>query len=300
MDEAQRGAKALAASNFPAAIEHYTRALIVNPHAADYYIKRSTAYSRLRSEDGGSNGQEALRDAEMAVALGLQRARREQILAGQMRRAIALFQLGRYGDADFVFKVVRGKVGPSAVNTMESAMVANSGSATSATATSKELDIWELKVGNWMRKLEKDDERLRVTVQEFPDIRVPEEAKLKEIFRKQLEENVGMAVGNTGAEEESVNNGKNVSALGNTAREGSQRTSTAPPGANPQAPVVTSVRHEWYQTHDTVVVTLYAKGVPKEKADIDIQEDSVCTCTTRGYIFTTDIESNLLTIRRSL
>ncbi|EER41244.1 conserved hypothetical protein [Histoplasma capsulatum H143] len=275
MDEAQRGAKALAASNFPAAIEHYTRALIVNPHATDYYIKRSTAYSRLRTEDGGSNGQAALRDAEIAVALGLQRARREQILAGQMRRAISLFQLGRYGDADFVFKLVRGKVGPSAVNTMESAMVANSGSATSATATSKELDIWELKVGNWMRKLEKDDERLRVTVQEFPGIRVPEEAKLKEIFRKQLEENVGMAVGNTGAEKKSVNNGKNVSALGNTAPEGSQRTSTAPPGANPQAPVVTNVRHEWYQTHDTVVVTLYAKGVPKEKADIDIQEDSV-------------------------
>ena len=32
------------------------------------------------------------------------------------------------------------------------------------------------------------------------------------------------------------------------------------------------IRHEWYQTTDTVVVTLFAKGVPKDKATIEIQE----------------------------
>ncbi|EGE83048.1 SGT1 and CS domain-containing protein [Blastomyces dermatitidis ATCC 18188] len=276
MDEAQRGAKALAASNFPAAIELYTRALIVNPHATDYYIKRSTAYSRLRAEDGGPNGQAALHDSEMAVALALQRARREQILAGQIRRAIVLYQLGRYGDAHFVFEVVRSKIGPSVSNTMESAMAANSGGgATSARTTSKELDIWEIKVGNWMRKLEKGDERLQVTVKEYPDIKVPEEAKLKEVFRKQLEGGAGMSTGTMDANKGSIDSSKGVSGLGNLAPSSTpvpKQPSTAPP---PQAPITTKVRHEWYQTHDTVVITLYAKGVPKEQADVDIQEDSL-------------------------
>ncbi|OJD22394.1 hypothetical protein ACJ73_06262 [Blastomyces percursus] len=293
MDEAQRGTKALAASNFPAAIEHYTRALMVNPHATEYYIKRSTAYSRLRAEDGGPNGQAALHDAEMAVALGLQRARREQILAGQMRRAIVLYQLGRYGDADFVFKVVRGKIGPSLSNTMESAMAVNSGGgATSAKTTSKELDIWEIKVGHWMRKLEKGDERLQVTVKEYPEIKVPEETKLKEIFRKQLEGCAGTSAGNMDASKSSIDSGKGVSGLGNLAPSStpaSQQPSIAPPS---QAPIATNVRHEWYQTYDTVVITLYAKGVPKEKTDIDIQGDSLSvtfpTASGSEYSFNLD------------
>ncbi|OAX82037.1 hypothetical protein ACJ72_03612 [Emergomyces africanus] len=290
MDEAQRGAKALSASDFPAAIEHYTRALIVNPHATDYYIKRSTAYSRLRAEDGGSNGQAALHDAEMAVALGVQRARREQILAGQMRRAIVLYQLGRYGDADFVFKTVRSKVGPSTSNTMESAMAANGGGGAASNLTNKELDIWEIKVGNWMRKLEKDDDRLRVTVKEYPDIKVPKEAELKAIFLKQLQENAGMAAGALQLDKGLAEKGKEASGRGNAAPSSEpvqQQGSASQPLATPQVPVATTVRHEWYQTNDTVVVTLYAKGVPKEKADIDIQEDSLSITfpTTSGSDF---------------
>lgn len=34
------------------------------------------------------------------------------------------------------------------------------------------------------------------------------------------------------------------------------------------------IRHEWYQTSDTVVVTLLAKGIPKDKATIGIHERS--------------------------
>ena len=37
------------------------------------------------------------------------------------------------------------------------------------------------------------------------------------------------------------------------------------------------IRHEWYQTSETVVVTLLAKGVPGDNAMIDIQEQSVRT-----------------------
>ncbi|EEH42632.1 co-chaperone SGT1 [Paracoccidioides brasiliensis Pb18] len=268
MDEAQRGAKALSASNFPAAIEHYTRALAINPHATDYYIKRSTAYSRLRPADGGPNGQAALHDAEMAVALGLKRARREQILSSQMRRAIVLYHLERYGDADFLFKLVRDKVGPAVQNTVKSAMTNNNGS-TAAAKANRELDIWEMKVAKWVKTLGKDDERMQVTVKEYPDIKVPEAAELKEIFRKQL------AAVDVGEEKGSVDKGKDASRQENGQPPAEQEQSDSPPTVAPQAPLTNKVRHEWYQTADTVVITLYAKGVPKEKADIDIQEDSL-------------------------
>ncbi|KAI9746914.1 MAG: hypothetical protein M1815_004885 [Lichina confinis] len=52
------------------------------------------------------------------------------------------------------------------------------------------------------------------------------------------------------------------------------------------------IRHEWYQTSDTVVVTLLAKGVPKDKAAIDIHERSANISfpmpTGSSYDFTLD------------
>ncbi|KAI9887391.1 MAG: hypothetical protein M1823_000816 [Watsoniomyces obsoletus] len=38
---------------------------------------------------------------------------------------------------------------------------------------------------------------------------------------------------------------------------------------------VDKIRHEWYQTSEMVVVTLFVKGVPKDKATIDIHDRSV-------------------------
>ncbi len=35
------------------------------------------------------------------------------------------------------------------------------------------------------------------------------------------------------------------------------------------------IRHDWYQTADTVVLTLLVKGVPKDEASIEIRERSV-------------------------
>ncbi|KAK2740670.1 hypothetical protein FQN55_008724 [Onygenales sp. PD_40] len=291
MENAARGMQALTASDYPAAITHYTRALTINPHATDYYIKRSTAYSRRRVADGGPNLAAALHDAEMGVALALQRARREQILSGQMRRAIVLYQLGRYGDARFLFEIVRGKVGSSAKNTMEGAMAANNTTnvGLDVKKMQQELDIWEMKVKAQLAKLGEGDEKGVVNVKEYPDIEVPGEEELKEIYKKQLEESVdsraavGVVSKGKGNEDSSA---KAAPATG-VAQPAAPQASTTP-----QPPVATKVRHEWYQTADTVVVTLYAKGVPKDKADIDIQEDSLSVsfplATGSDYSFNLD------------
>lgn len=283
MDDAQQGTKALSASDFPSAIRHFTRALTVNPHATDYYIKRSTAYSRLKPADGGPNAQAALSDAEMAVALGVQRARRELILAGQMRRAIVLYQLERFGDADFLFKIIRAKTGPveepNSAKNVASAMGGQGGE--NNKAKNQELQIWEMKVKSRLDKLESGDERAKVTVTEVPDIKVPNPEDLKKIYQQQLQE-----LGETGSLETKLNtpaaSAPKPTQDAPVASKDSQAPTSSQPPAEPVAPVVyqpstpTNVRHEWYQSHDTVVVTLYAKGVPKDKAEVEIQDQSVC------------------------
>ncbi|PWY79569.1 SGS-domain-containing protein [Aspergillus heteromorphus CBS 117.55] len=106
MNAATLGDAALSASSYPTAVLHFTTALIAHPRSPAYYTKRSTAFSRLKPP----NYDAALRDADVAVLLALERGKRELVLAAQMRRGIALFQLGRWGDAAFVFGSVEAKV----------------------------------------------------------------------------------------------------------------------------------------------------------------------------------------------
>lgn len=283
MDQAQHGAKALSSSDYPAAIEHYTRALIVNPHATDYYIKRSTAYSRLKANQGGPNGAAALRDAEMAVALGVQRARREQIIAGQMRRGIALFQLGRFGDAEFVFKHVRAKVGPppsarDVQGTMESAMrtaAGEGGGAGQKSSINNELHMWESQVKGKLSNLDPHDEKAVVNVEEYPKLKVPEQEELKKLYQAQLTKSDDLnPIAQQSGQKSSLDDNKNKQAVTDmvSAPEAKQQPQ---PSVTPKALSANSIRHEWYQSSETVVITLYAKGVPKEHANIDIQEHSV-------------------------
>ena len=101
MDQASLGKKALADSNYEAAITHYTAALKQSPTSPVYLIQRSTAYQRSKQYS------EALRDASRAVLEARKRAKREQIVEAQFRRGIALYMLERYGDAEFVLGVVK-------------------------------------------------------------------------------------------------------------------------------------------------------------------------------------------------
>ena len=56
-----------------------------------------------------------------------------------------------------------------------------------------------------------------------------------------------------------------------TAGAGAETSSTAPAPVS----VPAKIRHEWYQSHDAVVVTIYAKNVDKSKLEADLQDDSV-------------------------
>ncbi|RAK80437.1 co-chaperone SGT1 [Aspergillus fijiensis CBS 313.89] len=279
MDAASQGDAACTQSDYPRALLHYTTALLASPRAPAYYIKRSTAFSRLKPADSLA----ALRDAEVAVLLARERGKRELILAAQMRRAVALFQLGRFGDAGFVFGLVDEKVngpadkakaadgkGTGVEDKLMNAMSVANKPAGSKNGFEQELPIWLLKVKGRLGKLAEegcaDEKVVGVTVGEVPEgVQVPTEGEL----RGQLETlKGGRAVS---SQDEIVAGGKESAGAGAGAK------TPAPAPAPAHAAVATAaakVRHEWYQSQDQVVVTLYIKGVPKDRLDVDLKSDS--------------------------
>lgn len=281
MNAAANGDSALASSDIPTAIKCFTQALVELPRAPSYYIKRSTAYSRLKATDGGPNSAAALRDAEIALHLARERGKRELILQAQMRRGISLYQLERYGDAAFLFEKIKEKIDGDGQGTSSGKDAGNKyadvqnamAQHTPKRGFEQELPIWSLKVKAKLSKLESGDEKAAVTVTEFPSsVQAPTEKELK----LQLE---ALESGKKG--EEAFIEQKEKEQEAASQMSGDKRTETATrlnlsaPPTGQGASVQITIRHEWYQNFDTVVITLYAKGVPKDAVGIDLKDDSV-------------------------
>ena len=222
MDQAAAGAKALEAKDFPSAVQHYTKALAANPKAVDYYIKRSTAYTRLSPP----NNLLSLLDAETAVVLARERGKRELVGQAQLRRGVALFGSERYADAGQCFEWAK-KVLPN----------------------DNSLGMWLARVESKAKGVPPGDDRADVRVSEVPDV------DMDGVLKKAV---VEVDPGST-----------------SKPQNGASSDSPAP---NPQIKVAMpaqNIRHDWYQSPDTVTVTLMAKGVDKERATIDIQPGSL-------------------------
>ena len=228
MDQAARGAAAISAKDFNSALKHYTEALSQNPGAVDYYIKRSTAYTRISPPDHEA----AFKDAEIAVSLATKRGKRELIAQAQLRRTIALFGLERYADADQCLQWVR-----------------------KLDEKEKTLPIWDMKIKGKLEELGEDDDRTKVSIQENPDVDVP--------------------VATTSSPEAQPAEPATRTSKSSNGNNGDARPATSaeqPPGV--QTPT-NKIRHDWMQTNNNVVVTLYCKGIPKEKAKVAIAENSL-------------------------
>ncbi|KAJ9368223.1 hypothetical protein DTO282F9_8444 [Paecilomyces variotii] len=291
MNFAGKGDDALAKSDWASAIQNFTRALLELPRAPTYYIKRSTAYSRLKPADGGPKYEAALGDADIALVLARERGKRELILSAQMRRAVALYQLERYGDAAYIFGLVQDKINaskppPSKENDVKEAMAQGGPGRSSKNSFEQELPIWTMKVNGKLKSLAEGDEKRAVTVKEYPEnVHIPTAEEIK----KSLE---GMGEGTS---KSAVDDKK--AAAGKERAEtpvGADRTketlldpvpgSSAPFTAGPAAPSpaastpvapASKVRHEWYQSNDSVVLTLYVKGVPKDEVEVEFKDDSI-------------------------
>ncbi|PWY86355.1 CS-domain-containing protein [Aspergillus sclerotioniger CBS 115572] len=266
MNAASLGDASLAATDYPTALTHYTTALLTHPRSPAYYIKRSTAFSRLKPTP---NLTSALRDAEVAVVLARERGKRELIVSAQMRRGIVLFLMGRYADAGFLFGRVEEMIGlkgegqAGEEDKEEKLRNAMGGGAGGNKAVEAEVKIWSAKVKG---KISAGDVG-EVEIKEVPEgVKVPGEGELK----AQLEVLKGgkVDVGGEGEGKEEKKDGeKKAEEKVEAKEEASQQQAKA-------QPAVEKVRHEWYQSTDRVVVTLYVKGVPKDKVDVELKEDT--------------------------
>ena len=227
MEQAARGASALSSGDFASAITHYTEALTIKPTAVDYYIKRSTAYTRLSPADH----QASLQDAETAVQLAYKRQTRELIAQSQLRRAIALFGLERFADAKQCLEWSRK------YNDKE-----------------KTLTIWTMKIDSKMKDLNEGDPRAAVTVVETPVVEISTASQNT----------------NTVKPVEKHEEPKSTHAV----KEAPNESSTTPKPQSVQTPA-SKIRYEWFQTEKNVIVTLYCKGIPKDKATVDIKDNSL-------------------------
>jgi suppressor of G2 allele of SKP1 len=214
--QAALGMAALNANNYTEAITQYTAALHSNPESPDYYIKRSMAYQRSSPPDYEA----ALSDASIAVVAATKRARRELIVQAQLRRAITLFCLKRYGDAKFVLDIVH-EMDPK----------------------EKQLPMWQAQVTTKLQALDKDDETAKVTVEKVPKVEIPIPEKNDKASTKNE--------GSTGSNPESIS-----------------------ASATAQTPS-SKIKQDWYQNQSKIYFSLLAKGVPKEKTVVDIQERSI-------------------------
>jgi suppressor of G2 allele of SKP1 len=234
MDQAREGKEALKAGDYSKAIDLYSLAIHSNPTAVDYYIQRSIAYTRLQP----SNYLLALKDAETAALLAYKREKKELIIESQLRRAIVLANLDRLGDADFLLKLARSLQGQRNYR--------NPG------ADNATLDMWETRVETKMRKLNADDEKLKVTVKEKPEVQEESTAATDAIDKEQQE-----AADKAKAKEEKKKAGMTQAAK--------------------------DIRYDYYQAGDVVTLTIYAKNVSKEAVTHELKEDSVSPHSLQIY-----------------
>lgn len=135
----------------------------------------------------------------------------------------------------------------------------------------KSLAIWEKKIQTKLDGLPEGDERKVVKVQEKPDVEIPSAATVKK--------------SSTGTQ-----------SVPNQAETKTEAAPAAPAAAAAAAATlqtpINKIKHDWYQNADNVYFSLMAKGVPKDKATIDIRERSISISfpiqTSSDYEFTLD------------
>ena len=218
-------------------IDLYTTAISTNPQAPGYYINRSIGYLKVKPPRLA----EALSDAEIGVVLAHRRKVLEIISEAQLQRAKVLSRLERYGDAAQCFEW-------GLKNTTEQQSNEN-------TPRGRNLKGSRWLHGRTKDKLDEfreDVSKVQVTVKEVPDIDLDNPGKDPK-------------------ENPVLRGDDHVTAGEIPASKGQQ----APPEKKPEHTPASKIRHEFYQNREYATVNLLAKGVPKDKATVDIQPRSI-------------------------
>lgn len=177
----------------------------------------------------------------------------------QMRRAIALFGLGRIGDARLVLTWVRK------LNEKE-----------------KGLGMWVESVRKAYEALDDEVEAKKTVIEEWPDKRIVEEVKAAldggEATLDTTESTPKEATYSASSAPE-VNKTEPVKPQTTQAKPAQAATPapTSEPVARPaiQPTPRDKIRHEWYQSSASVSISILAKGIPKDMAWVEISPNRV-------------------------
>ncbi|KAI1621821.1 hypothetical protein EDD37DRAFT_636316 [Exophiala viscosa] len=253
MEQAAQGATALKASDYAGALSAYTRALIEHPLSPDYLTQRSVAFTRLKPP----RHELALKDAEYAVLSAQKRAKREKIQAAQQRRAIALYGLGRYADAKFILTSIEKWISKDQ----------------KSKAPKMEWDMWMARIEAKLKKLPESEQE--TTIKEYPDFDLPTEKDMLEQLKPQLSADGRYILPEdvVARSSEPPSTTKAQATNGQTSTNGDAKSTTSTTPSTLTA--LPKIRHEWYQNAQSITLTIYAKGVSKDTADIEIHDDSI-------------------------
>ncbi|KAJ6779306.1 hypothetical protein PWT90_02489 [Aphanocladium album] len=278
---AQQGLAAAEAKDWDGAITKLSKALQSSTNPA-WLLARSKSLINLRRYD------EALDDANLAWHTAYSRNKRPLMIEANYRRAVAYFRLGKLADADaccvYAMRLVKGapaieKDDPVAnlkdpetgrwTATLKDAMkeaqnddINNSkqgGGAAAmamgggqAPANAKEwrmASTLRIQILSAMNKLPADDPARTATAPAKP-----EEKKLADL---------------SGASEEKP------PASSSTTTPASKPATQAPAAVKPAVPSDTPLRLQEFQSNTTMSVSIFSKGVKKEKLKVDFQSSSV-------------------------
>lgn len=218
-------------------IDLYTTAITTSPQAPSYYINRSIGYLRVKPP----RLTEALSDAEIGVVLAYKRNVLETILEAQLQRAKVLSRLERYGDAVQCFDWGLQKIKEDYKPNDKYLQGMLNGSRTLRDFAQKEVD-----------NSKGDVSKVQVTVKEVPG------TDADDLGKGLRGKSITSANGHTTAREIPVSKG--------------DQAEKKPEGMQTPAD---KIRHEWFQNQQNVTINLLAKGIPQDKATVDIQPYSL-------------------------
>jgi suppressor of G2 allele of SKP1 len=136
----------------------------------------------------------------------------------------------------------------------------------------KMLPIWTMKVEAKLKDIPEDDERRKVTAKNVPEVEAPSAPVAS---KKPASEDKGKA---------------------RAASPSTKTTKTETPAEAPKPVVPTpanKIKHDWYQSNDSVTVNILAKGAPKDATEVELKKDTLSvsfpiTGSTSEYNFSAD------------
>jgi suppressor of G2 allele of SKP1 len=244
MEWATKGASALTGHDqAPAAINYFTKALIEHPSSPDYFTQRAVAFSRLKP----ARHDLALRDAEYAILLAQRRAKREKIQGAQQRRVVALYGLGRYHEARWLLSsMLKWRDKDNKKEKMEH-------------------DMWMAKINGKIKDREDEVD----TFTEYPDVDLPDESTMRKWLQEQLKKDGTFRFDGEAEAEGSITAATKIQLTHDSADE------FVDSKAEPPKSIPSSVRHDFYQNNNNLIVTFYAKKVDPSRFTFNLDSDSV-------------------------